>query len=431
MPDLGSNEELKQKETNTKAQASLLRAEVDLLKAQQELTAATKPPDPTVAANSAETARLEALKGLLEARKALSDVKKGADLAAAQAAIGTVAGSAIEGSVTVKNDAGKGEATLLASRAIVRAAANIVEVLTAKLAKKRIVLLPGTEAPQFANYRQFLLQQALLLHAFQRAQQEADRLEQQGKLAEAPAPSGAAEALHMLTTAGVVVDAVAKLGSYFLSNYEIGGIAITPDTDQLVSAVADSLLRAGTNAVVILPARRIPQTTDFGEMIQQLADQTIAADSRAFDLGDAARRATELSESGADTAKRLQLQQAAKLFDQAAALLRNAIGKTDEFIAALGAADAKGVALMTKIAQEKSVCDELANPDARGLLLDVRAAVGGYYTRKNLWTFLGRMPFFAMGGTVVTYTLINKNGEIEASGLVPIHSGYSRVDQLK
>jgi hypothetical protein len=137
-----------------------------------------------------------------------------------------------------------------------------------------------------------------------------------------------------------------------------------------------------------------------------------------------------LSQAEADAGKSARLQQATKFYDQAAALLRNAIAKADEFITALGTADAKGVLLITKLAQEKSVCDELTRENTLALVLDLRAAVGGYYTKKNLWTFLGRMPFFAMGGAVVTYFLLDRDGQLLASGLVPVHSGYEAVDNV-
>jgi hypothetical protein len=132
----------------------------------------------------------------------------------------------------------------------------------------------------------------------------------------------------------------------------------------------------------------------------------------------------------ANAGKLAPLKQAAELYDQAAALLRNAMAKADEFITGLGIADAKGVLLITKLAQEKSVCERLTKENTLALVLDLRAAVGGYYTKKNVWTFLGQMPFFAMGGAVVTYLLLDGDGQLVATGLVPIHSGYQGVHKV-
>lgn len=430
MPDPNSIEEITQKEARAKAEAALLRAQADLIKAQGELAAANKSPDQTVITSTAEKERLDAQKGALEARKALHNMQKQADLEATQSAIGRVAGSNIEGSVTVKQDAGKGEATLLASLAVVSAADRIADSLANKLAGKTVVLTQGAEGLQFENYRQFLLQQGLLSRLFEKALKEAGRLEQEAKQLVAPgaALEAAAEAVPVVTATGVAIDAIAKLGSYFMSNYEIGGVAPTPDVEQLVSAVADRMIHGGVS--VVLPDRRIPRPSNFADTIQQVADNVGGADQTALRLGDEARRTTALSQAEADAGKSARLQQAAKLYDQAAALLRNAIARADEFVTGLGIADAKGVLLITKLAQEKSVCDELTRENTLALVLDLRATVGGYYTKKNFWTFLGGMPFFAMGGAVVTYFLLDSDGRLVASGLVPIHSGYEGVDRV-
>jgi hypothetical protein len=279
------NDELEQKETRAKAEAALIRAQADLIKAQGELAAANKPPDQSVIASTAEKERLDAQKGALEARRALYDMQKQADLAAAQAVIGTAAGSNIEGSVTARQDAGKGEATLLASLAIVSAADRIAEALAIKLGGKTVVLMQGGERPQFANYRQFLLQQGLLSRLFEKAVKEAERLEQEAKqlvlpVAPKAAPEAAAGAIPVVTAAGVAIDAIAKLGSYFLSNYEIGGVALTPDVEQLVSAVADRMIRGGVS--VVLPDRRVPRHSDFADTIQQVVNNVAVRTKRRF-----------------------------------------------------------------------------------------------------------------------------------------------------
>jgi hypothetical protein len=426
MPEPDPNEEIKQKEMRAKQEASLLRAQADLVKAQQEYAAAVKPLDSTISASTAATARLDAQKGVLEAQKALSDARQAADLSAAQAAIGHVSASRIEGTVTVKQDAGKGEATLLASRAIMIAAEKIAIALENQVRGKRIVLLSAADASEVGNYRQFLLQQSLVLYVYSRALEEADLL-----AGAVPGVADLADAIPEVATAGVVIDAAAKLGSYFLSNYEIGGVALTADVEQLVSAVANSLLKTKNAPKVVLPARRLPQSVDFEKMIRQLADETIKVDSKAENLSMEMRQVTAQAEQEKDQPKRERLQQAVKLYDQATELLRTAVSKAEEFIKGLATIDTKGIALITRIAREKSTCEELAQPTSLALVVDVRAAVGGYYTKTNLWTFLGAMPFFAMGGAVVTYGLTNGNGELLASGLVPTHSGYAGVNYVR
>src|SRR5205823_2067273 len=153
-------------------------------------------------------------KSVLDARKALFDAKKAADLSDAQAAIGTVTGSNFDGTVTLKPDAGKGEATLLAARAMAIAAAAIVGAIKTTVSGKRIVLLASADALPLANYRQFLLQQtfvsSLLDQAMETAVAAADAASHKaGESTEAVAAQ--IVAAPALTTAGAVIDAVARL----------------------------------------------------------------------------------------------------------------------------------------------------------------------------------------------------------------------------
>ena len=62
-------------------------------------------------------------------------------------------------------------------------------------------------------------------------------------------------------------------------------------------------------------------------------------------------------------------------------MLRKAIAKSEEFIAALSVPDAKGVAPIARIAQERAICVELQD-GVLALVLDVRAMVGGCYQEK-------------------------------------------------
>jgi hypothetical protein len=419
---VAQTEERAREEARIKAETVRLRTQSELLKAQEEYAAAAKPPDLAVVASIADKARLDAHKAALDAAKGVSDAKKATDLAAAQTAIGTLTGSSIEGTVTVKADAGKGEATLLAALGVIRAADKLVKAITYAVNDKHIVVMQGAESSQFGTYRQFLLQQGALEKAFEYAHKEADRLSLEGGNLE----GSVLESVPILTTAGVALDAAAKLGSYFLSNYEIGGVGLTPDTDQLVGAVIDRLLQKA--ASVEFPARRVPQPSEFSELIKTLTDLTTDAETKATDLSKRSQRTKDAAVKK-DATNKENLLAAAVNYEQAAILLRKAISKAEEFISGVTVADSKGVLVITKIAQEKALCDAL-NAGALALYLDVRAVAGGYYTKKNLWTFLGAMPFYVMGGIVVTYYLVDQNGMLKASGLIPVHSGYSRVSDV-
>lgn len=445
MPDLSTNAggqpgapdadtKMKAEEAAAKQKAALLRAQADLLKAESELAAAQKPADPKVTAATEEKARLDAEKGALESGKALSEMRKGADLAAAQAAIGTVAGSGIAGTVTLKNDAGKGEATLLAALAMSRAARKIKDNIAGEVKDKRVILTSGSETLQYPNYRQFLLGLELTTSALDSVIREAADLRNKAReAAKAPTTTteSTAEAPAALTVAGVAIDAISKLGSYFMTDYEASSIALTEDDEQLMNAVAGCLLEqpADRPAAVVLPGRRPAQPGELATILKELTDRVRTIDAATTDAANEAK--TQRGQSEASAANKDRHLRAAELCDSAADLLRKALAKAEAFLATLGVADAKGVTLIAKIAAEKAFADAANDPNALCLALDVRAVAGGYYTKKNLWTFLGFMPFYVMGGAVVTFQLVDKDGNLKSAGTVPVHAGYANVKEVQ
>ena len=317
MAEIDPVEDLKAKAALATAEAALVQAKTQLIKAQQELAAANQPPDPLVAAANAEKARIEAQKAL------------------AQAATGAVTGSSTyTGTVEVKGDAaGKGEATLLASRAIKCAAATIARATGEDVRSAScVVLMQGAEAPQFANYRQFLLQEDLIAQIFAAAKKEAERLSREADRICGTAHLDAQKfALPALATADVVLNAISKLGSYFMSNYEIGGIALTSDGEQLVSAVAGELVGSGT---LVLPARAVPQAADFSEMVKGLPVRP----SMRIRLQQHWRPRPKPPKRGPKAPRlptRRNCSMPEKLYEQGAAVLRKAITKSEEFVSAL------------------------------------------------------------------------------------------------
>jgi hypothetical protein len=163
--------------------------------------------------------------------------------------------------------------------------------------------------------------------------------------------------------------------------------------------------------------------------MEAIAAKAVVAESQATNLVAKAEAGKTQAEGALDVDK-AKLQNAARLYEQGASVLRKAIAKSEEFIWALSVPDDKGVAPITKIAQERAICAELNKEDTLALVVNVRASVGGYYTKKNLWTFLGGQPFYVMGGVVVTYCLVDKRGQVIKAGLVPVHGGYAPVQEV-
>ena len=128
-------------------------------------------------------------------------------------------------------------------------------------------------------------------------------------------------------------------------------------------------------------------------------------------------------------AKKAELQKKAKTYKNAADAWKVAIDLYDSFFNKLTMVDDKGVALLTNVIREWVVAEVLK--DNFLLLVKLQKSGGGYYTKKNMWMFLGGMPFFHMGGVVASFVLLDgKTGVVRKSGVVPVHGGFVNATDL-
>jgi hypothetical protein len=428
-------DDLRQEAEHVRAESSLVQANTELVKAKAALAAAGKPRDVATVADAAQKKQLAHPRETADVGEAYAGDRKAADLANVPGALGRIGRSGIEGSIQVRSDAANGEATLLSSYALTVAANRIAADLAAMNGLERVLLAPCGDHLQFGNYRQFLLQTDLLRQIFHDTARHVEVVFETGQVPKPPPPeqlppAAAKEVMPELALATSVVAKAADLGSYFLSNYEIGGIAVAPaDVEQLISALAGSLVRKGIG--VVLVGRRAPQRSELACLLGDLPRLIMETEASISDLASRIKRTKQAAEQTPDLAAKIELQETTARLEQAAARCRLALTRAGDFIAGLAAADARGALLITKVAQEKAVCNELTGKSALMLVVQVHATVGGYYTRKNLWTLFGTMPFSAMGGAVVTYQLLDKDGALRASGLIPIHSGYRSIPEVE
>jgi hypothetical protein len=140
---------------------------------------------------------------------------------------------------------------------------------------------------------------------------------------------------------------------------------------------------------------------------------------------------SELAGKENDATKKKDLLDKAKLHKDAGDALRAAIAIHDSFFSKLTTPDDKSAIPLTTVIRDSVVSDILSG---NGLLMTVRLATSGgaYYTKKNMWTFFGSMPFYNMGGVVVSFVLLEgTDGHVLASGAIPVYGGYVKSDELK
>jgi hypothetical protein len=103
----------------------------------------------------------------------------------------------------------------------------------------------------------------------------------------------------------------------------------------------------------------------------------------------------------------------------------------DSLFGKLAVPDEKGSVLVVNVIKEW-VIDEALKGGGYLLILKTQKAGGSAYTKKNMWTSLGAMPFFVAGGAVASFVLLEgASGKISTAGVIPIHGGYRRVDAIE
>ena len=425
----------------------------------KSIAEANKPPT----APSAEATAIKAATDLATAQKALAEARKAqseADLAAVKAALGEVPSSPITGQVELKEGAGDIEAALLAMAAVREAADIIGSRIRAVLdSGAAIVIVSAAETPTFANAVAYDAEVAVVKSLFTRAIESANArpaIPVAGAAPPAPetlpvGPAATAELLPALGTAGLALDATTKLLSFFRSDFVVKGTTVALEDGAALNAIACALhhpwseLTGDANAVkafkvfiptIYHPAIAAPDTsflvTDATELSRQRGE---SLKLQAAIEGEIATLKTQIAAAEADPAtKGSREQQAAAMAVQArtdlAAALKSAVALMDDWVAKLAAPDSKGTAALVNVAKEKALA--VAIKAGYLLIAKVTKAGGGVMTKKNLWTFFGRLPLFHMGGAAVSFTLLNgQTGQVAAAGIIPVHGGFVKADQLR
>ncbi len=350
-------------------------------------------------------------KALSDAQKAAADAQKAAieaEFAALKAQYSGFGASDYKGEVKLGSSAGAAEAALLSAKAIDEAAAKILSAIEGRLGGKgSVILAPATG----------LSIQAALNYDAQKQAVEAAYTAAEALSEHANGTKPRAEvAVSGVAAAGVLLEGLNKLFSYFRTDYEVTGADVTFTETTLLHALAGKILGSVTPRKVLLPQSFDLQATE--------AMQTILADVKT--LGERQLRAVQTAE-----VHEKQTGDGAEANKKAAKALREAVAFHERLFAKLTSADDKGTIPIVQVARERTMRKEL---EAGGVVLQATLHYqgGSQYTRKTMWTFFGARPYFHMGGTVVSYLLPEgKEGAVLASGLVPVHGGFVQATKVQ
>lgn len=417
---------LKKQKDLLDAQKALIDAQKALADAQRNsLPAATQAADIVTAAKNAKDVA-DAQKALADAQKAKSD----AQLAAFKASIGDVPTSGLTGAVDLKGNAGELEAALLASKAVREASKSIAAAVREALpSKERIVALSASDMPTFQALVTYTTQVAIVRKGLDDAIEAAQKAIRTAGIT--------AEAVPAFGMIGTVLDATNKLLSFFRTDFTVGGTTVALEDSLAVNEVANGL-RDEVNKksyLVTLPGVFNPDVlTDpaqfiVGDLTEVAIKRQLAADLASKVESDSAKLTAAIAKESTEQGKK-PLQEKLGANKKAADALKTAAGLFDAWFGKLSTADDKGATMLATVVREKAVFKQLDGGHL--LILKVQKAGGGFLVKKNLWTSLGSMPLYHMGGAAVSYTLLNGHtGYVESAGVVPIHGGFVKAGDLR
>jgi hypothetical protein len=382
-------------------------------------------PDPSTdwAAIEAEQKAKEAAFNAQAAAFAAQQKAYEAEAAAVKLKYGTVEGqTAIKGEVTMDETAGKPEAILLMNRSAQASAIAIYErVVGAVRARPNqdVLLLSSSADLGFADAIVFDLrvQQAETAldtaHARFEAAQRADRA--------APADGESVDAgrAAALTSAGVIVDAVAKLGSYFNADYAFKGVKVDLESKVVTRALAGWLVASEPRRRIVFPDAYL--ATDARWLMAEMKRLNTKYALVVGEQGIAKQRATELADKPALAANYV----AADTSGTAAIKLFEDLLTT---LSAEGSAD-KDPFVIRVLRQRKA----LATLEHDPLILVVDGeGEAQYYTRKSLWNFWGGPKVYTAAGVSLYFSLTDAvSGQVLAAGAVAQHGGYQSLRKVE
>lgn len=399
------------------AQADALDAQARLITSQKALQKAQTADDPAAAQLAAATQAAN----VAAQQKALSD---------SQAAIlknkFTVPDSGYTGDIKPGDKAGSVEASLLAARAL-NVAAGIIAVKVGDKAGSSVVLYGGSDLPDFQSLIAFRAQ----YHAIDTALDEALRKMDEPQ-AKAQALLGPQVEFVSPAMIGAGLDAANKILGYFRTDYSIQGVTITADDLLLINALAGAFTEKGKK--VSVPALyNAPALLGDSAIITQLDGLTSkrVALQQKVDLAASTVDAL-IAAAGKDTdaAKKKQKADAAAILKTASDQGKVTVSLYDGLLTKLTSPDDKAKIPLAAIIQQDAIRSALAG-GANLMTAKISSAGGTYYTRKNLWSFFGAMPFFTMGGVIVNYSLFDgRTGVVLGAGAVPLDGGFFKVGEL-
>lgn len=335
--------------------------------------------------------------------------------------------SGLTGKVDVKSNAGQIEATVLTTQALAPIAKAIVagvdDALKGKKGDHQVVIVTGTDGIKLVHWDLFRYRTSFLSDAFTADLGDLEELDKQYEELKQPPRTSSI----MVTAAPILIlSAASKLLSYAMSDYEVGSVATTPDDQLLVAAIVNNK----GNLTVLLPSL-LPSRASSDSVLETVSDLDESAQSLRNGLGENKKKSNELKAlAKKDTKQAKQLVDLAEHYDEMTSKITAHVAAYEALMSALASTEDKSLMPLTAVLQEHAIAAAL-DDGGYALIVHIHSAAGSYYTKKNLWTAFGSMPFYVSGGAVASYTLMDgETGHALAGGVAPFVCGYRRASKV-
>lgn len=353
-----------------------------------------------------------------------------ADLAKTR--FGEITPAPFSGSADLGTGAGTAEAMLLGARAVRQIARRFARRIRKSAAYRHFLL--ASSVPDLSPLLVFeTTYQSLRTAVLGTAPPTQPALGLASEVLEQTKTARLLETAAPVAAVGLGLGALQAALSYFKTDYKFVGIDISATDAMLIAAVAECLKSGehGANHRVRVLSAYLPDSgsSRIDNELRKIHELQITARVEAEHFhGEQIQIQKSLLTAAEEEKASLQLDlEEAKNHLETWQALADAIGA---WLKQLTATDDKGNSPLASIVRLAAIRDQLTEGTML-VLLQLHKVSGTGYTVKNLWSSLGRNPFFVMGGAVASLLGMDAvSGDVVVAMLLPWHGGYHSVSEL-
>jgi hypothetical protein len=227
-----------------------------------------------------------------------------------------------------------------------------------------------------------------------------------------------------LGSAQTAVTSLAAIADKLTTSYNVRGFAMAPIETQIFVALAGALLARQPDLEVVVPSI-VPATAT--KAVLDTARNLVRA---ASELDILANGKATIASAAVSADSPLALE-----FKAAIEAARAACVAVGAFMTGLAKApaDAGGSeSRLARVVREVGTARLMSRPNTLLILVTTDRQDGGAYGRDGLRN-LGHltMPHWVAGSAIVSYVLMRPDGRLLGSGIVPVHSGYQKLQEAE